>query len=146
MTLSLRHLVTSPALWPRLLRFAVVGGMTGLAFAAIVAVMVELFGLRAPLAAGGAYALLLPLNFAAHKAAVFRSRHPVLAEWMRYLGMHALTLVLSMAVMAVVTDAAELPHVIGSVAVIAAAPVVNLVLMDLWVFRNRHAPTGDPRA
>ena len=118
----------------RLLRFALVGAVTGGIFAALVAVFVDMLGLAEGVAAGLAYVLLLPPNFLAHKKTVFRSRNPALPEWLRYLGMHLFTAGVSMAVMTLVTGPLALPHWIGSIAVIAAAPVINLVLMEFWVF------------
>lgn len=126
----------------RLIRFALVGALTGTVFAGLVAILVDGLGLREGIAAGLAYVLLLPPNFLAHKKAVFRSRRPALPEWLRYLVMHCITAGISMAVMTLATGPLQLSHWVGSIAVIAAAPVVNLILMEFWVFPQRHRNAG----
>lgn len=120
--------------WGRLIRFTIVGALTGTVFAVFVAIFVDVFGLRESTAAGLAYVLLLLPNFLAHKRTVFRSRRPALPEWLRYLFMHCVTAGISMAIMTLATGTLLLSHWIGSIAVIAAAPVINLILMEFWVF------------
>ncbi|MCC5993132.1 MAG: GtrA family protein [Rhodobacteraceae bacterium] len=131
---------TSQRFGIRLIRFVFVGAATGLLFAGLVALMVDGLGLRESHAAGLAYIALLPPNFLAHKHSVFRSRQPAWPEVLRYLGMHAVALLSSMGVMAALTGPLGLSHWLGSVAVICVVPLINLALMELWVFpgKTRH--------
>lgn len=135
-----QHIARSQHFGIRLLRFGSVGAATGLVFAGLVALMVDGVGLRESHAAGLAYLALLPPNFLAHKHSVFRSRQPALPEVLRYLGMHAIALLSSMAVMAALTGPLGMSHWVGSVVVIGVVPLISLALMELWVFpgRSRH--------
>lgn len=118
----------------RLLRFGCVGALSGLCYGVIVHVLVEWFALPSTLAAGVAYATMLPLNFLMQKFLVFQSRQNPKAEIGRYVTTHLLGFCLSMAVMALVTGKLGLSHWAGSLAVFVAVACFSFVMMELWVF------------
>lgn len=123
-----------------MIRFGIVGGATSAAYALVVAGLVRL--VSEPVAAALAYLVLLPVNYLGHRRATFRSRAPGGAELLRYLAVHGLTLLACMAVMQGVTAGLGASHWAGSAAIVVMAPVLNFVLMHLWVFRRETAGTG----
>lgn len=127
-------LLRSQTLKARLIRFAAVGGSTSAAYVLIVAGLVG--PVSEPAAAAVAYLILLPVNFHAHRRATFRSRQPTRPEFARYLVMHGVTLVACVAGMSLVTDGMGGSHWAGSAVIVVLAPVLNFVIMHLWVYRN----------
>lgn len=128
-------LLRSQALPARLIRFGLVGGTTSAAYALVVAGLVR--WVSEPVAAALAYLALLPLNYIGHRRATFRSDAPRRPEQLRYLLMHAVTLVACMATMQGITAGLGASHWAGSAAIIVLAPILNFALMHLWVFRSR---------
>lgn len=128
-------LLRSPTTMARLLRFGAVGGATSLGYALLVAGLVT--WLPEPLAAGLAYLAMVPVNYLGHRRATFRSAAPTRPELLRFLAVHGVTLLASMAAMQLVTAGLGLSHWIGSLAIMVLAPVLNFVLLQLWVFGAR---------
>ena len=118
----------------RILRFAGVGAVSALVYAALVYGFVDHAGLAPTWASGLAYIALLPVNFACQKYFVFRSANPPAREAGRYLFTHATSFFVSMAVMHVVTQVFGFSHQIGSFAVIVAVACFSLLVMQVWVF------------
>ncbi len=126
-------LVRSQSLAARMIRFGAVGGVTSAAYALVVAGLVA--WVSEPVAAALAYVALLPVNFLGHRRATFRSRAPSGPELARYLGVHGVTLVACVAAMQGVTAGLGASHWAGSAVIVVLAPVLNFVLLHLWVFR-----------
>jgi putative flippase GtrA len=138
---SSNWLFLSQALPARLIRFGLVGGMTSAAYGLVVAGLVS--WVSEPVAAALAYLALLPLNYIGHRRTTFRSDAPRWPEQLRYLMMHAVTLVACMAAMQGITAGLGASHWTGSAVIIVLAPVLNFALMHLWVFRARPPELKD---
>ncbi len=131
---GLRH---SQALPARLARFALVGGLTSAAYALVVAALVPFTA--EPAAAALAYLALLPVNYAGHRRATFRSQAPTGPELRRYLAVHGVTLAACAGVMAAATGLFGASHWAGSALIVVLAPTLSFGLLHLWVFRHRPA-------
>lgn len=127
-------LLRSQAPSARLIRFAAVGASTSAAYALVVAGLVDF--VTETTAAALAYLALLPVNYLGHRRATFRSRAPTRPELLRYLAVHGITLLACMAVMLAVTAGLGASHWAGSAVIVVMAPVLNFVLLHLWVFRH----------
>ena len=127
-------LLRSQAPSARLIRFALVGAGTSAAYALVVAGLVEF--VSETVAAALAYLALLPVNYLGHRRATFRSRAPTRPELLRYLALHAVTLLACMAAMLAMTAGLGASHWAGSAVIVVMAPALNFVLLHLWVFRH----------
>lgn len=127
-------LLRSQAPPARLIRFALVGAGTSAAYALVVAGLVEF--VSETVAAALAYLALLPVNYLGHRRATFRSRAPTRPELLRYLAVHAVTLLACMAAMLAMTAGLGASHWAGSAVIVVMAPALNFVLLHLWVFRH----------
>ena len=131
------HVARSQVLSARLLRFALVGGATSVAFALAVAALVDAAAVSPAIAAALAYLGLLPVNYVGHRRATWRSQAPRRPEVIRFLCVHGLTMATCTVVMAAVTGPMGQPHWAGSLVIVVFAPVMNFALFDRWVFRSR---------
>ncbi len=84
----LRNLLAGDSLAARAVRFAMVGGTSGAAYALFTWVLVRKAALSPALASACAYALVIPINFALQKLFTFRSANPLREETPRYLAVH----------------------------------------------------------
>lgn len=120
----------------RILRFLIVGGGTSLGYVSLVALLVDVIGIRAVVSAAFAYLVMLPVSFLAHKLFTFQSRRRTLPESIRFLAMHVLTACICGAVMWFATAVFASSHWIGSAITVVVAPAVNFILLEFWVFRT----------
>lgn len=132
----LRGLLAGDSVLARAARFAMVGGVSGLAYAAFTWALVRKAALPPSLASACAYAMVVPLNFALQKLFTFRSANPLREETPRYLLVHGANILCAYLAMAA-TQAFGLDYRIGIVLTIAIVPIVVFLLMHHWVFAAR---------
>ena len=123
------------------LRFAVVGATSGLVFAAVTTLLVSLLGVDPKLASIGGYIVSMPANFIGNRTFSFRSRGAWHGEALRFCILHLVNMAVAGGTMGAIVDMLGLHYAFGIVGAIVLVPLVNFVLMKLWVF----APRADLR-
>lgn len=83
-----------------------------------------------------AYALVLPVSFLGHRRLTFASKGAILHQWARFLLLQATNLLLISAINKGASYYA-LPGWIAYAAISFAIPILNVVVMQTWVFRTR---------
>lgn len=136
--LDFRSVVDTPG-FRRFLRFAVVGGGSGLVYVLVVKVLVSWYSMDAPTASAIAYALAIPVNFLGQRLFAFRARGNPYREAVKFLVVHGLNLYLSYQLMQLATGYFEWPLWVGIALCIVAAPLVTFVLLSWFVFVEREA-------
>lgn len=120
--------------------FGIVGvAATGIYF--IVATAGSYLGWRAALASLAAYAVSSVFSYAGHRWLTFASSAPVSQTAPRFLQLTLLQYALAVAIPALITDVWGLPASVSYIAVCVLAPLVSLLVMSRYVFRE-NAPTN----
>lgn len=130
------RIIQSQALPARVIRFAAVGGVTSAGYVIVVAILVDVANLRSIFAAAATYLLFLPINYMGHRKITWNSNKPKRFEATCFVIAHGFTLFLCVLIMAITTNTLNMPHWIGSMTIVVVAPILNLVMFDLWVFRR----------
>lgn len=134
MTPLLREALAGDSMPARAFRFAMVGGVSGVAYAFFTWLLVDKAGFSPSLASALAYAMVIPVNFGLQKAFTFRSTNPLREETPRYLLVHGANILCAYLAMAA-TQRLDLDYRVGIVLTIAIVPIVIFLLMHHWVFR-----------
>lgn len=118
----------------KIVRFGVIGGLSGLVFAGVNALFAGFIGVEPKLASVAGYVASMPLNFVGNRRFAFRSRNGLLGDFLRFILLHAFNIVLTAAVTGIVVDFLKLNYIIGIISVIIIMPCVNFLIMNRWVF------------
>lgn len=122
------------------LRFLIVGGGNTLLYAVLSLLFMWILPFTKQVSSTLAYFIGIPVAFVGYKTLVFRAgtgfSH---SEILRFLVTHAINLVLSYVIVAVLCGGLGLPREVGVLASCAAFAVVGYVLMKIWVFRSPQA-------
>jgi putative flippase GtrA len=122
------------------LRFLIVGGANTLLYAVLSLLFMWVLPFTKQVSSTIAYFLGIPVAFIGYKTLVFRAgtgfSH---SEILRFLVTHAINLVLSYVIVAILCGSLGWPREVGVLASCAAFAVVGYVLMKIWVFRNPQA-------
>lgn len=128
-------IIRSPAFPARIFRFAAVGGATSAGYFIFVAAMVHA-EFAEGFAAALAYLVFLPLNYIGHRRLTWRSKVPKSLEVLRFLGVHGITMLTCMTIMVFTIEVLYLSYWIGSLLIVVIAPLLNLSMFNIWVFRR----------
>jgi putative flippase GtrA len=121
----------------KLLRFAVTGAASGLAFGAVTLLALKLFTITETVAVMIGYLAVLPLSFVGHRRLTFRSGGHISPEFLRFCLSFVLGLLASVLAMHVATRWLMLQPLYGIAGAILVVPVITFIVMNLWVFRNQ---------
>lgn len=130
----LRH----PGVPAKLLRFALVGGLSTLAYGLFTWSLVERGGFTPLAATLLGYLLCIPLNFLLHRGFTFRSEDAVQRQAPRYLLVHGGNILASLAAMYLATDVLRVDYRWGVLATMTLVPVLMFLMLDSWVFRKQR--------
>jgi putative flippase GtrA len=121
----------------RFLRFALVGGVSGCIYAAVVSVSIEYLSLP-PTAAGVlGYLASIPLNFIGHKHFAFRTQGRFAAEMTKYALSTLTGILMSAAIMHFSVKWGI--GVLGGIAfAILTIPIGTFLVFNNWVFGGRN--------
>lgn len=133
---SLLRLVPAPLrpLLAKIMRFSVVGALSGLLYAVFTTIGVQATGLDPKLASLAAYAGVVPINFLLQRNFTFRSEGAVAFDLVRYGVAQVCNTLMCFAVMWLAVDLLSLHYAVGIVLGIAVVPFVTFFIMDRWVF------------
>ena len=136
-------IVRSDATFAKLLRFAIVGGLSTLLHAALTWCLVSLLH-AAPVAATVAgYLLAIPPNFLLQRNFAFRANAAIRRQLPRFLLLHAANIACSAMVMRWALDSGW-SYLVGIGLVMVAIPLLSFVIMNTWIFR-KAGPDPSPR-
>jgi putative flippase GtrA len=125
--------------WPlgrimTVLRFALVGAASSVAYAVIMMVATSAVGLAPWISSVVAYVSAMIINFPLQRSFTFASTGDVRREGLKYLGVHLANLVVSVAVVHVIADVLQWPVVVSVGAVIVIIPLIQFLVLETWVF------------
>lgn len=130
----LREARTGLGLSYKILRFAVVGGLSSLLYVLLVAFYVEIFGSGERWAAVLAYLTMLPINFIAHRCFTFRTVGHVWVELPRFALLHLCNIAVSLGGMIGAVEGFGLSYWFGAFAAAILVPMSTFLVMNFWVF------------
>jgi putative flippase GtrA len=127
--------------WPlarimTVLRFAVVGAASSLAYAAIMMVATSVVGLAPWISSIVAYVSAMIINFPLQRSFTFMSTGDVRREGLMYLGVHLVNLLVSVAVVHAIADVLQWPVFVSVAAVIVVIPLIQFLVLETWVFAS----------
>jgi putative flippase GtrA len=118
------------------LRFALVGGTSGLIFAVATAFFISCVGADERLASMAGYLISMPINFFANRTFAFQSRGRAWADALRFVALHILNVVITVLAMETSIKALGLHYAFGIAGAIICVPLISFILMNIWVFRH----------
>ena len=119
-------------------RFALVGLLSALVYAAVAACAAYL-DFAGPMAANViGYAAAIPINFALHRGFTFRSQGRVNRELRRYLVAHLTNVGVSTLTVYLFTEVAGWPRLASIPVVVVMIPVIQFFVLDRFVFRKTN--------
>lgn len=133
-------LETQPSTAGKIARFAIVGGLSTVAYGACTWLAVEVLSMPPLLATLAGYLVVIPLNFGLQRSFTFRSTGMLRAQVPRFLLVHACNMAASFAAMWCVVEWIGADYRWGIAATMTLVPVLVFVALDAWVFGSgRHA-------
>lgn len=118
----------------KFVRFALVGGLSTLAYGLFAWMAVEHLRLPPLIATIAAYGLVIPLNFLLQRSFAFGSEGAISREVPRFLLVHGFNMAASLATMWVVVDRCGLDYRWGIAATMAIVPGLVFIALNGWVF------------
>jgi putative flippase GtrA len=134
----------SHALTAKIVRFGLVGGMSGGVFLVCTAFLAGPLGLEPKIASAGGYIVSMPANFLGNRQFSFKSEGRLLEDLVRFLALHGCNILLTMGTMGAAVDILGLHFGFGAAGAIVLVPVANFVIMDLWVFSRKAKGFAQP--
>lgn len=128
------------SLVPKVVRFSMIGLLSGGVFAAATALMTGWGGIDPKLSSGIGYIASIPVNFVGNWRFTFRSRNWWVGDLLRYTVLHGGNILLTMGAMAAAVQMLRLHYVVGIAAAVVFVPIVNFVIMNWWVFGKSARP------
>jgi putative flippase GtrA len=122
----------------KLLGFVTFGGLAGGVYAAVLAISVDFLGWSVFIGSAVAYALAIPVSYFGNRWVTYRSRNVMAFEAFRFVVVQVINLVLTSAVVHVSMEQFALPTYAGILVAFLAAPVISLILFEVWVYRQRR--------
>jgi putative flippase GtrA len=130
-------LLRSHALTAKIVRFGLVGGVSGGVFLICTAFLAGSLGLEPKIASAAGYIVSMPANFFGNRQFSFQSSGRLLDDLVRFLMLHGCNILLTMGAMGAAVDILGLHFGFGAAGAIALVPLANFVIMDLWVFSRK---------
>lgn len=120
----------------KLVRFALIGALTGCTYALTTLSLYRGLGIPMLWASIMGYLAILPFSFLGHKKFTFRSNGKYSREFFRF----AISFLFGLSVTIVIVMIVEKNHFNDLYAIILPiliVPISNFILSNLWVFRNQ---------
>jgi putative flippase GtrA len=121
----------------KLIRYALVGVASVGVYAVVTALAISGGGFDGKLGSIIGYLTALPLNFLANRRYTFLSDGAARRQAIRFASVHAVSISVSVAAMAVVVDGLGLHYGIAILAAVILVPIATFVVMDAWVFGGK---------
>ncbi len=126
--------------WPlarvmKVLRFALVGAASSGAYAVIMLVATSAVGLAPWISSVVAYVSAMIINFPLQRNFTFMSTGDVRREGLKYLGVHLVNLLVSVAVVHLITEVLQWPVFVSVAAVVVIIPLIQFLVLEIWVFK-----------
>lgn len=118
----------------KFLRFALMGGCSGLIYAVVTWLLVSSNLADAPIASVIGYLAAVPLNFIGQKIFAFRAGGQVGSQALRFVMTTAVNIALSFGIMLASVSWLQLGTLGGIVLTILSIPFVTFFVLDRWVF------------
>lgn len=138
----LRALTASDALVLKVIRFGLVGVLSGTVFAGVTMLFAGPLEFGPKLASSAGYVASMPLNFIGNRRFSFRSDNAMLGDLLRFVLLHTCNIFLTTFAMGAAVDLLGLHYIFGIVAAVLLVPCVNFAVMNWWVFRNTISRKG----
>jgi putative flippase GtrA len=116
------------------MRFGIVGGISGLIFAATTALLISEGRVDATLSSIIGYVVSMPVNFFANRSFSFRSQGNILSDAIRYTVLQVVNMAASAGAMQAATNTLGLHYLFGIAGAIVLVPLTSFLLMEVWVF------------
>ena len=121
----------------KLVGFGAFGALAGGVYALVLVLLAERAHLALFLASGLAYAAAIPVSYFGNRKVTYQSRNRLSGEAVRFLAAQLVNLVVTSAVVHLATQYFSLSDREGIVTAFVAAPLVSLIMFELWVYRQR---------
>lgn len=126
--------------WPlarimTVVRFALVGAASSVAYAVIMMVSASYFGLAPWVSSVVAYLSAMIINFPLQRNFTFISTGDVRREGLKYLGVHLANLLVSVAIVHLIVDVLQWPVLVSVIAVVVVVPLIQFLILETWVFK-----------
>ena len=129
-------LETPPSTAGKIARFAIVGGLSTVAYGACTWLAVEGLSMPPLLATIVGYLVVIPVNFGLQRSFTFRSTGMLRAQVPRFLLVHACNMAASFAAMWCVVEWIGADYRWGIAATMTLVPILVFIALDAWVFRG----------
>ena len=129
-----------PAFIARTARYGAVGVAAASFYSALVIFFHQWVGVREPdLASLYGFLIALPFGYLGHWAITFQRKHRFLENWHRFVAMNAVSFVVAVPGMHLVTHVFGGSYLIGIALSWVVSPSINYIVLQLWVFSHRRA-------
>ena len=119
----------------KFVRFSIVGALSGVAYAIVVALCVSLVGIGPGIASMLAYVTVLPMNFVAQRGFTFQSGNVISVDFPKFFIAQILALSICAAAMKFVVNILGLHYGYGIVFSLVLVPLLNFVILGKLVFK-----------
>jgi putative flippase GtrA len=119
-----------------LVRFALVGAASSVAYAVIMMVATSSFGLTPWISSVVAYLSAMIINFPLQRSFTFMSKGDVRREGPRYIVVHLINLLVSVSVVHLIVDVLQGSVLVSVAAVIVVIPLLQFLALETWVFKT----------
>lgn len=132
----LNELLHGHSLPAKLLRYGVVGVLSSVFYGIWTWLLVQAASLPPITASVTGYILAIPFSFFMQKRFAFRSDGRARLEAPRFLLVHAINIIASIAIMHVTVSVLQVDYRFGVVQTMVLIPLLSFIAMNLWVFRR----------
>jgi putative flippase GtrA len=121
-------------------RYGAVGVAVTMLYSGLVIFFKEEAGVAEPdLASLFAFIIAVPFSYLGHWGITFQRRHRFLDGWQRFVALNVASFIAVIAAMHLVTHVLGWDYRIGIALSCVVAPMINYIVLQLWVFSHRRA-------
>jgi putative flippase GtrA len=133
------------ALFERILRYGVTGGLVSAVFSLLVMILVKVAPAIGPVgSSAAAFCLVQPIGYIAHRMITYADLRIEGAQmrrsWLRFLLTNMLGLAMTMGAMALVTRSFHASYLWGIALIWVTIPAMNFIIYLTWVFTTPPRP------
>lgn len=121
----------------KLIGFTLFGCLSGSIYAVILVVSVDILGFPPFFGSVIAFALGVPVSYFGNRWVSYRSNNTLAPEALRFLIVQLISLMLTSALVHLMADRFTIPTYIAVIIAFIVAPIISLILFELWVYRRR---------
>jgi putative flippase GtrA len=112
------------------------GLLAGAAYAVVFILLARNLGLPVFVASIVAFAVAIPVSYLGNRWVTYRSRNLPGPELVRFLTVQGVNIFVTSAIVQVATAYFDASTYVGVIVAFMAAPIVSLVLFEIWVYRQ----------